>query len=301
MLKSIFIPAWMLTLCVLMGWSLWTQFQHQSLSLFWSGLLLLAAIGPGMIVSLFVARTARTSRNLLAWNLLALAGFSLGILGWRIELPGQRFPIGLLTMAALGWLAYVFWYSRLQKPRQTPLQLGEPLPLLELQNLQGQTVLSQSWLGQAVLILFFRGNWCPLCMAQIREIAKLYRQLTEQGVRIILISPQSESHSQALAQKFDAPLEFLTDPEGKMAQKLGVFHPWALPAGMQVLGYEKDSVLPTLVITDAQGSVRFVEIADNYRLRPEPQVFLQVLAKLGLARDQRLDEKNEDEEIRFVS
>lgn len=272
----------MLTLCALMGWSLWTQFQHQSLSLFWSGLLLLAAIGPSMIISLFVVRTARTSRNLLGWSLLALLGFSLGILGWRKELPEQLFPLGLLGVGAIGWLAYVFWYSRLQKPRQTPLRLGERLPLLELQNGQGQTVLSQSWLGQAVLILFFRGNWCPLCMAQIREIAKLYRQLTEQGVRVILISPQSESHSQELARQFDAPLEFLTDPQGKMAQKLGIFHPWALPAGMQVLGYEKDSVLPTVVITDAQGRVRFVEIADNYRMRPEPQVFLQVLAKLGL-------------------
>ena len=36
-------------------------------------------------------------------------------------------------------------------------------------------------------------------------------------------------------------------------------------------------MLPTVLITDARGEIRYVDLADNYRVRPEPSVFLRVL------------------------
>lgn len=39
--------------------------------------------------------------------------------------------------------------------------------------------------------------------------------------------------------------------------------------GMQVLGYESDSVLPTVLLTDTQGLIVFSDQTDNYRVRPE--------------------------------
>jgi hypothetical protein len=46
---------------------------------------------------------------------------------------------------------------------------------------------------------------------------------------------------------------------------------------MEPLGYEADSVLPTVLITDPYGTIIFADLTDNYRVRPEPSTFLAAL------------------------
>jgi len=277
MLKSLFIPVWMTALAFFLYDSTAELFQSGFRSVFWWSLFSATTLGFLFIGSLFVFKRARTQPNLSSWSLFELLALGLGTWAWgfeEIQLLGPLLGLGLVGGS---WFLYVYWYSRLQKPENTPLKIGQPLPEMVFTDLQAQPVKSSDWLGKPTLILFYRGNWCPLCMAQIREVAKQYRELSEWGVQIVLISPQDQAHSQALAEKFSVPMQFLSDPQGAMAQKLDIFHAWGLPTGMQTLGYDKDTVLPTLIILDAAGIVQFVEIADNYRVRPEPQVFLNIL------------------------
>jgi peroxiredoxin len=84
-----------------------------------------------------------------------------------------------------------------------------------------------------------------------------------------LISPQSIKKNQALASRFDVPMVFLRDRNSAAARQLGILHRWGTPMGLQLLGYESDTVMPTIVITDAQGQIVFSDQTDNYRARPE--------------------------------
>jgi hypothetical protein len=49
------------------------------------------------------------------------------------------------------------------------------------------------------------------------------------------------------------------------------------------LGYDSETVLPTVIITDAGGKVLWSHQTDNYRVRPEPSLYLQVLRENGLS------------------
>ena len=40
-------------------------------------------------------------------------------------------------------------------------------------------------------------------------------------------------------------------------------------------------MLPTAVVLDADGVVRFVHETDNYRFRPDPAEFVRVLAEIA--------------------
>ena len=51
---------------------------------------------------------------------------------------------------------------------------------------------------------------------------------------------------------------------------------------MQALGYDSDTVMPTVIITDREGRVVWTDETDNYRVRPEPETFLQVLREHDL-------------------
>jgi peroxiredoxin len=125
--------------------------------------------------------------------------------------------------------------------------------------------------------IFYRGNWCPLCMAQIKELVSQYKQLQELGVRVALISPQPHKFTIGLARKFDVPFDFLTDEDNRAGRALGIANPHGLPMGMQVLGYDSETVLPTVIITDAGRRILWTHETDNYRVRPEPDVYLAVL------------------------
>ena len=188
-------------------------------------------------------------------------------------------PLALAEAAAAAAIIflYVFWYSRLDRKPSASLEVGQRLPDLAFVDGAGGRV-ELADLGEGpLLLMFYRGNWCPFCNAQIREIAGDYRQLEERGVTVAFISPQSHEKTREIAERFDIPAHFLSDPESRAAKALGIFHGGGLPAGFEMMGYDTDTVLPTVIVTDAQRTVLWADQTDNYRVRPEPATFLAVL------------------------
>ena len=119
-------------------------------------------------------------------------------------------------------------------------------------------------------------------MAQVKELAAEYQGLDAAGVRVALISPQPQGRTQALAKRLGVNFEFLIDSDLSASRALGVFIANGLPLGMQVLGYQSDTVMPTVVITDAENRIVWAHETDNYRVRPEPEIFVEVLRSKGL-------------------
>jgi hypothetical protein len=51
--------------------------------------------------------------------------------------------------------------------------------------------------------------------------------------------------------------------------------------GMQMMGYDSETVLPTIIITGKDGKVIWTHETHNYRIRPEPEVYLEVCVATG--------------------
>ena len=92
-----------------------------------------------------------------------------------------------------------------------------------------------------------------------------------------MISRQPEASTRALAKRFDAPIRFCVDADGQLARRLGIEHVGGLPFLMEPLGYDADSVLPTVLIIDPARRIIFADLTDNYRVRPEPGTFLAAI------------------------
>ncbi|MBW2462063.1 MAG: AhpC/TSA family protein [Deltaproteobacteria bacterium] len=245
----------------------------------WLAVAAQAAIVAGFFAVLMAVRRWARVSGAMVWLTVAV-----GALGAATVVTGLDDVSGDGVLAAgsggvtfVLWLAYVFWYSRLDREESGLLRVGQKLPAFDLREVDGTVVSSASFEGRSTLLMFYRGNWCPLCMAQIKEIAAGYRELADRGVEVVLVSPQSESHTESLAARFDAPFRFLVDRDLAAAKGLKIAAPGGTPMGMQLFGYEWDTVLPTVVITDADGTILFADQTDNYRHRPEPETFLRVL------------------------
>jgi peroxiredoxin len=179
-------------------------------------------------------------------------------------------------------LLYTYWYSHLERRPLSTLVHGAPLPDFPLEDESGADVSSLQFSSSPTLWLFYRGNWCPLCMAQIKEIAGQYCALQERGVQIVLVSPQSHARTRELAEQFDVDFTFLVDRDHRAARQLGIDHSYGTPMGMQMLGYDSETILPTVVIADGEGKIILADQTDNYRIRPEPETFLRAFDEHAL-------------------
>lgn len=250
----------------------------QGFTVAWLGVILASFLPVATLSYLLVFKTrARTQGRLPLLSLLGVIGVLLALLPFFGN--GESAEILPLLLSITGFVlfqGYNFWYSSLGRRPNPALELGQPLPQFNLMDVDGKSVSSASYIGSPALFLFYRGNWCPLCMAQINEIADQYKRLHSAGVRVALISPQPEKQTQSLAKSFGVEFDFLIDKGSAAARQLRIDAPFGLPFGLQALGYESDTVLPTVIATNKNGIIIFSDQTDNYRVRPEPETFLSI-------------------------
>ncbi|WP_084039093.1 redoxin domain-containing protein [Demequina sp. NBRC 110053] len=239
-------------------------------------LLALGLIGASK--ALPAARVRRFRRH--PWWLYGLSAASASAAltaDWRAGAIGAA---GLATT-----LGYTAWFARQHTPSPV-VALGAPLPAFPLQTVEGEEVGSAALTHQPHVILFYRGEWCPFCVAQITAIADQYRELSSRGVRVALISNRRAEETEALSRRFDAPMDFYVDAGGAAAQALDIVQSGGTPVTYDG-GTGGDTVVPTVIITREDGTVAWLHHADDHRIRPEPSVYLEVIDREGIGSARR--------------
>jgi len=241
------------------------------------GRIIVAATIASFFIFIFIKPVARTDSNLKTYTIPIFIGVLISLLYGGIvhqNLIGSLPSVGLF----LGWVVYIKWYSKFEnRADNTIIKVGNTLPNFELEDANKNTVTASSFIGNPAIFLFFRGNWCPLCMAQIKEIASQYKELEKRNVKMVFVSPQPHKYTKSLAKKFDLNFNFLVDQGNKVAEKLSILSKNGIPMGFQIFGFDSDTVMPTVIITNKEGEVVFADLTDNYRVRPEPDTFLKIL------------------------
>ena len=227
MLKSIFIGLYPL-LC-LVGLAIAVdQYIHE----FYYAAIGLALISIPMLFflgTLFLTHVPRTTVNLISYS--ALVGVGTIVLIYAFYIGGAESMAGIGFILGLGWIAYLKWYSSFGDRSNKLLTKGQMLPKLSFEDENKNTVSSESFKGKKSILMFYRGNWCPLCMAQIKELSKEYQALEAKGIQTILISPQPHKNTMKLAQKYEVGFRFLVDKDNAVAKQLNILAENGLPTG----------------------------------------------------------------------
>ncbi len=279
LLKSVFISGFVTWLVVVSLYAFTQLVRGSEPLLSWLGLALAAFSPLVFFIKAFTFKSPRTRRHPVEYSVLSGLGvvITMAISHRYGQSAGIIHVWAGLTL--LGWLVYLRWYSVFRGRDAHSLRVGSPLPDFRLESMDGHIVSSESFKAKPHLLLFYRGNWCPFCTAQVEELAAAYQRMEKVGISVVLISPQSIKKNQALAARFDVPMVFLRDRDNTAAKQLGILHEWGTPMGMQVLGYGSDTVLPTVILTNEKGMILFSDQTDNYRVRPEPATFEALLTR----------------------
>ena len=228
---------------------------------------------------IFLANVPRTSPGLVGFTVgIFLATIYSVFTSYEQQVPSAAPLLAFVVM--IGWMAYTTWYSELGDRTADRIKEDKRLPKINLQTIEGKAITSDEWLGTKRLVIFYYGNWCPICMGQLAELRKFAERFAENGVKITLVSPQPEANSRQLAEKYGPLMEFVVDKDSAAAKALGILHDAGVPAGLQMLGYDQDMPKPTAFILDEKGRVLYVDLPENYRVRPRPEDMLKVVASL---------------------
>ena len=275
-LKSIFISVFPVFALYLFIQSILEQ-VNSGFSYFLLGEMISSITVVIFFAGLFIKPRARTTSLLKGYSLLIVLGFIIRFIDIICNNQNQVKNLPLGSLLIFGWISYLKWYSVFNKRDKAIIKVGGKLPQFQLEDSEKERVLSESFLGNYTIYIFYRGNWCPLCMAQIKEVVAEYKELEKRNISMVLISPQPHNYTKSLADKHKVPFHFLTDVKSTAAKRLGIHHNAGIPAGFQALGYDSDTVLPTVIITNPDSTIIFADLTDNYRVRPEPKVFLDII------------------------
>ena len=107
---------------------------------------------------------------------------------------------------------------------QTGLKSGEAAPAFTAKDNSGKTIDLKQVLKshKAVVLFFYRGQWCPYCNKQIKELQDSLQLLTAKGAYVIGVTPETGENIKKTIGKTKASFSIIQDKEYKIMMAYGV-------------------------------------------------------------------------------
>jgi peroxiredoxin len=159
---------------------------------------------------------------------------------------------------------------------------GTALPEADLLDAHGQpTTLTAVRGDKPAVVVFYRGGWCPYCNIALRTYeADLLPTLRDRGIELIAVSPQKPDGSLSTQEANELTFSVVSDPGNQLAGALGILTQPTPDAqvAQRSLGLDLPQVnadgtpgipMPTTLIVDTGGIVRWIDVHADYTTRSE--------------------------------
>lgn len=177
-------------------------------------------------------------------------------------------------------------------PNAPGLRAGDAVSDVTLTDTQGQPVtLASFYDDQPVVVLFYRGGWCPFCQQTLSSWIDYVDDVQEAGAAFVAITPESPDAYAATIRQNDLNYTVLGDPDLSAAKAFNVY--FALDEeqraklenfGIDVAASNSSGTwelpAPGTFIIDTDGVVRFAHADWDYTRRADPEEVVEALAEI---------------------
>jgi thioredoxin-dependent peroxiredoxin len=122
----------------------------------------------------------------------------------------------------------------------TRLLAGDPAPPFELTTDDGSVVSSDSLAGRRYVLYFYPKDDTPGCTAQACGLRDNWSRVTDTGVELFGVSPDSVKRHAKFRAKYDLPYRLLSDEGHRLAEAYGVWIAKSF-AGRSYFGNERST------------------------------------------------------------
>ncbi|PIB37442.1 peroxiredoxin [Reichenbachiella sp. 5M10] len=171
------------------------------------------------------------------------------------------------------------------------LQVGDTAINFVLPNATGQSVTLYDELKNGpVILMWYRGGWCPYCNLTLRHMQESLPEFRKQGANLLAVSPQLPDSSITTQEKNELEFEVLSDVDNKVAHQYKVVYTltdelsnkYENGFGLSDYNGNTKGELPLAVtyIIGQDKVIKYAFLDADYRNRAEPQDLIQVLENL---------------------
>lgn len=155
--------------------------------------------------------------------------------------------------------------------------VGAPAPEFELPDHAGNTVRLHTRLAPAgVVVVFFRGHWCPYCRRYLGKLQSHLARIQAGGAQLLAVSPEPPATSAALVAELGLGFPVVSDADGQVINRYGTRNGYM--GGGSVLPH------PSVFVLDGEGIVRFRSIDRNFKKRTTVRTILVALDEIAAGR-----------------
>lgn len=116
---------------------------------------------------------------------------------------------------------FVFTLSAQEKPEG--LFINSKAPDFKAVDQNGNSIRLKDMVKNGNVVLFFyRGNWCPYCSRQLKQLQDSLELFVEKGVQVVAITPEKPEGISKTIEKSNATFPIIHDEEGKIMKAYDV-------------------------------------------------------------------------------
>jgi peroxiredoxin len=234
-----------------------------------------------------------TTSGLIGAAILAVAGARWMQLTYRAQLPanatayvvacavGAAFGVGAFVLGTgvvggvagvlsiLGGLAFLALFSASGQRRQPPaVEVGGPILDFTATDDDDRSFDLASLRGRPFLLKFFRGHWCPYCVGELKRWQEMRPALDALGVEMVTVCSDTAEQIRTGRRKHGLRAVMLPDPTLAITDLYGLRNPrnFAPKPGIII-----PLPIPTTILVDGDGIVRWIDQATDYMRRSDPE------------------------------
>jgi len=174
------------------------------------------------------------------------------------------------------------------KITENALQVGDKAPNFTLSNaLEKEITLYDELKKGPVILMWYRGGWCPYCNLTLKAMQDMLPLFQEGGAQLVALTPESPDKSISTAEKNDLDFEVLSDINNTVAREYGVVFKLTDDVkkyyedgfGLSTYNGNDKGELPLAAtyVIGTDGIVTYAFLDADYRNRAEPIAVLDAL------------------------
>ena len=151
------------------------------------------------------------------------------------------------------------------------LKEGDKAPDFVLKNETGETVKLSDWRGQKIALYFYPKDDTPGCTKQACSLRDNFAALTEAGIKVFGVSPDTAAKHQKFIAKYDLPFPLLVDENHEIADKYDSY------GEKKFMGKTYNGILRKTFLIDENGTIK--KIFDKVKVGEHADEILTAFSK----------------------
>lgn len=182
-----------------------------------------------------------------------------------------------------------FSVSSIAQKEDSSVIVGDKAPKFQAKDQNGNTISSKDILKEEQLIVvFYRGQWCPLCNKHLSHLQDNVAKFNEAGARLIAISPEIPVSVEKTVNKTKAKYSILHDVDSKIMKQYGVdfvlseklqekYKEYGIDLTVSNGNSDQTLPVPATYVIGKDGIVKYVQYDPDYKNRSNAEEILKHL------------------------